>query len=128
MHLEFEPSNRADSYGRLLAYVYLEDGTFFNAILVKEGYARVIAPVHFRYYDEFHNYEREARAAGIGIWGTEARTIQVPSKVYRKIIGNKRSKIYHLPGQAGYHIEEENRVYFNSEEEAVRAGYRRAKR
>jgi hypothetical protein len=55
--LEFEPLNQMDKYGRLLAYVYLEDGTFFNAKLIKEGYARVIAPSHSRYYDEFHNYE-----------------------------------------------------------------------
>jgi micrococcal nuclease len=129
VYLEFEPSNRVDSYSRLLAYVHLEDGTLFNARLIKEGYARVIAPFHFRYYDEFHKYEQEARAAGIGIWSTKAKTLQVPSEVYGKIIGNKRKKIYHLPGQASYHrIEERNRVYFNSEEEAVGAGYRKAKR
>jgi len=127
--LEFEPLNQMDKYGRLLAYVYLEDGTFFNAKLIKEGYARVTAPSHFRYYDEFHNYEQEARAAGVGIWSTKSKTLQVPSEVYGKIIGNKQSKIYHLPGQASYHrIEEENRVYFNSEEEAIRTGYRKAKR
>src|SRR5205085_5136228 len=28
-----------DKYGRLLRYVYLEDGTFFNMKLVEEGYA-----------------------------------------------------------------------------------------
>jgi len=129
VYLEIEPLNRVDSYGRLLAYVYLEDGTFFNAKLIKEGYARVIAPSNFRYYDEFQNYEREARAAGVGIWSTKAKTLQVPSGVSEKIIGNKGSKIYHLPGQASYHrIEEKNRIYFNSEEEAVKAGYRKAKK
>ena len=71
---------------------------------------------------------QEARAAGVGIWSTKAKTLQVPSEVYEKIIGNKRSKIYHLPGQASYQrIEEENRVYFNSEEEAIRTGYRKTK-
>ncbi|PIP05078.1 MAG: hypothetical protein CO012_00410 [Syntrophobacterales bacterium CG_4_8_14_3_um_filter_49_14] len=45
---------------------------FFNAKLIKEGYARVIAPP-FRYYDEFHNYQQEARAAGVGIWSTKAK-------------------------------------------------------
>ena len=118
-----------DKYGRLLAYVYLSDGSLFNAKLIKEGYARVIAPSHFRYYDEFHNYEQEARVAGVGIRSTKAKTLQVPSEVYGKIIGNKLSKIYHLPGQAYYDkIKEENRAYFNSEEEAIKAGYRKAKR
>ena len=45
-----------------------------------------------------------------------------------KIIGNKRSKIYHVPGQAGYHMNSSNAVYFNSEKAARAAGYRKAKR
>lgn len=127
VHLKFESLNQMDNYGRLLAYVYLEDGTFFNAKLVKEGYARVIAPFHFRYYDEFRNYEREAMAVGKGIWAIKAKDIQAPPESVGKIIGNRKSKIYHLPGQANYgRLKEENRVY--SEEEAVRAGYRKAKR
>ncbi|MFD1411303.1 hypothetical protein [Lapidilactobacillus gannanensis] len=32
-----------------------------------------------------------------------------------QIIGNSRSKIYHVPGQAGYHMSSANTVYFNSE-------------
>ena len=39
--LEFEPSTQYDDYGRLLAYVFLLDGTLFNAELIKQGYARV---------------------------------------------------------------------------------------
>lgn len=129
VHLEFEPLNQMDKYGRLLGYVYLSDGTFFNAELIKRGYARVIAPSYFRYYDEFHNYKREAVAAGRGIWTTKVKSIQFPSEKVGKIIGNWKSKIYHLPGQANYEkLKEENRVYFDSEEEAIRAGYRKAKR
>ncbi|MBI4684613.1 MAG: thermonuclease family protein [Nitrospirae bacterium] len=124
VHLEFEPSNQMDNYGRLLAYVYLSDGTLFNAELIKRGYARVIAPFHFRYYDEFRNYEQEAMASSRGIWATK----QFPSEKIGKIIGNKKSKIYHLPSQSNYDIKEEKRVYFNSEEEAIKAGYRKAKR
>ena len=67
MHLEFEPLNQMDKYGRLSAYVYLNDGSLFNAELIKRGYARVTAPSYFRYYDEFHNYEREAVADSRGI-------------------------------------------------------------
>ncbi|EFK31455.1 hypothetical protein [Lactobacillus delbrueckii] len=47
---------------------------------------------------------------------------------FQKIVGNVNSKIYHVPGQAGYRMNSSNAVYFNSEEEAQRAGYRRAKR
>lgn len=45
-----------------------------------------------------------------------------------KIIGNVNSKIYHVPGQAGYHMNSANAVYFNSEAEAQAAGYRKSKR
>jgi DNA-entry nuclease len=45
-----------------------------------------------------------------------------------KIWGNKRSKVYHVPGQATYKQQgnPENRVWFNSEQEAQNAGYRKA--
>jgi len=125
VHLEFESLNQMDKYGRLLGYVFLSDGSLFNAELIKRGYASVIAPSYSRYYNEFLKYEQEARAAGRGIWTTKAN----PSEKVGKIIGNWKSKIYHLPGQANYEkLKEENRVYFDSEEEAVRAGYRKAKR
>lgn len=129
VRLKFEPSNRNDNYGRLLAYVFLLDGTLFNSELIKKGYARVIAPFRLRYYEEFRSYEQEAMAAGRGIWSVETKALQVPSEVSGKIIGNKGSKIYHLPGQASYgRIKRQNRVYFDTEEEAVKAGYRKAKR
>lgn len=129
VHLEFEPLNQMDKYGRRSAYVYLSDGSLFNAELVKRGYACVAAPSSFRYYDEFHNYEREAVADSRGIWTTKVKNIRFPSEKVGKIIGNLKSKIYHLPGQTNYEKgKEENWVYFDSEEEAIRAGYRKAKR
>lgn len=45
-----------------------------------------------------------------------------------RIVGNRRSKIYHVPGQAGYHMNSANAVYFRTKTEAKRAGYRRALR
>jgi DNA-entry nuclease len=45
-----------------------------------------------------------------------------------RIVGNRRSNIYHVPGQAGYHMNSSNAVYFRTETEAKRAGYRRALR
>jgi endonuclease YncB( thermonuclease family) len=45
-----------------------------------------------------------------------------------KIVGNKNSKIFHRPGCSGYdRVSEKNRVYFDSGEEAEKAGYRIAK-
>jgi micrococcal nuclease len=71
VRLEFEPANQYDRYDRLLAYVFLADGALFNAELIKQGYARVIAPSPFRHYEEFKHYEREAKTAGIGIWSSK---------------------------------------------------------
>jgi hypothetical protein len=44
------------------------------------------------------------------------------------IIGNKNSKIYHVPGCSTYNsVSEKNRVTFSTAEEAEKAGYRKAK-
>lgn len=40
-----------------------------------------------------------------------------------KIIGNKNTHVYHLPGDKGNLPEMKNRVYFRTEAEARRAGY-----
>lgn len=46
-----------------------------------------------------------------------------------KIKGNRKSKIYHKPGQSAYNmISVENVVYFDTEEEAQAQGYRPAKK
>jgi micrococcal nuclease len=37
--LEYDLQQK-DKYGRILAYVYLEDGRMFNALLLQEGYAQ----------------------------------------------------------------------------------------
>jgi endonuclease YncB( thermonuclease family) len=58
-----------DRYGRLLLYVYLEDGTFVNAELVRLGYAQVATyPPDVKHQDLFVQLQREAREAGRGLW------------------------------------------------------------
>lgn len=56
--------------------------------------------------------------------GADAKTERV------EIRGNKKSKIYHCPGQTSYDemADSDNLVVFHSEQEAVDAGYRKAKR
>ncbi|WP_424320697.1 DNA-entry nuclease [Lacticaseibacillus chiayiensis] len=44
------------------------------------------------------------------------------------IVGNSRSMIYHVPGQAGYHMNSANAVYFKTEADAQAHGYRKALR
>lgn len=63
----------------------------------------------------------------------ESQSAQVDTgSIYTKdsgqIVGNRNSKIYHVPGQAGYHMSGANAIYFNTEEEAIAAGYRKSLR
>ncbi|WP_125565828.1 DNA-entry nuclease [Companilactobacillus insicii] len=44
-----------------------------------------------------------------------------------QIVGNKNSHIYHVPGQRGYNMNSSNAVYFQTEQDAINAGYRKAK-
>lgn len=59
---------RVDRYGRTLAYVYLADGTFVNAEIVKQGYGYAYTKYPFKYLEEFRALEREAREAARGLW------------------------------------------------------------
>ncbi len=68
VHLEFDVQ-QLDKYGRTLAYVYLEDGTFVNAWLVENGYAAVMTiPPNVKHQEMFLKLQREAREAGRGLW------------------------------------------------------------
>ena len=59
---------RRDKYGRILAYVYLENGTFLNAELIKQGYGKVFRKFQFKHRDNFIRYEQEARKNRMGLW------------------------------------------------------------
>lgn len=60
---------KIDPYRRLLAYIYLEDGTFLNADLVAKGYAVVDThPPNVKYVDLFVELQRAAREDGLGLW------------------------------------------------------------
>lgn len=68
VRLEFDIEKR-DKYNRLLAYVYLEDGTFLNAEIIREGYGQVmtVSP-NVKYADYFLKLQKEARENKKGLW------------------------------------------------------------
>jgi len=72
VRLEFDQANahigHKDRYKRTLAYVFLEDGTFLNAEIIKQGYGFAYTRFPFKYMDEFRQYEREAREKNRGLW------------------------------------------------------------
>lgn len=68
VRLEFD-AGRYDQYGRTLAYVYLDDGTFVNAELVRNGYATVMTtPPNVKYADTFVELAGKARRQKKGLW------------------------------------------------------------
>lgn len=68
VRLEFD-AEKKDKYDRLLAYVYLADGTFVNAEIVKQGYASLLSiPPNVKYADLFLKLYKEARENKRGLW------------------------------------------------------------
>ena len=62
-----------DRYGRKLVYVWLEDGRFVNAMLVREGYARPLTiPPNVEHADEFARLADDARERARGLWAPGA--------------------------------------------------------
>lgn len=57
-----------DKYGRILGYIYIND-TFINLEIIKNGLAStyLLSPDQ-KYYLEFKNAEKEAKASSLGIW------------------------------------------------------------
>jgi len=71
-----------DKYGRLLRYVYLEDGTFVNLKIVEEGYANAYRRFNVTKQSEFIRAEEDARKNKKGLWG------DVNGLKYMESIGN----------------------------------------
>lgn len=138
-----------DKYKRLLAYMYLQDGTFVNEKLVREGYARIMTiPPNVAHADLFLEAEREARENNRGLWGLSAEqpakrsspsksskqqasgpteTSGPEGKTIKGNINAKGEKIYHVPGSSGYE-QTKAEMWFATEEEAKAAGFRAPKR
>ncbi len=150
VRLERDVSER-DRYGRLLRYVYVGD-TFVNEELVRQGFAHALTyPPDVRYQDRFREAERDARAAGRGLWSGCARQPAVlsgsapPAELSAssppldgsgacQVKGNiaaSGEKIYHVPGCGSY---EKTMIdaargerTFCSESDALAAGWRKAR-
>lgn len=145
-----------DKYGRLLRYVWTAAPSsdnpseeeiiesMYNANLVKNGYAHAYTyQPNSRYSDLFSKLQSSAREKNIGLWNPDLekkfnngnsgeKNISTNSKkssdaTSNKIKGNKKSKIYHLPGSKTYsQVSEKNAVYFETEQDAIDAGYKKS--
>jgi micrococcal nuclease len=71
VHLAGDAEPR-DRYGRMLAYVWLADGTFWNALLAAEGYAQQLTiPPNVTYAGLFRRLVSEARNENRGLWAEQ---------------------------------------------------------
>jgi micrococcal nuclease len=122
VRLEFDREQH-DQYRRLLAYVFLKDGTFVNAKLVSRGYAfYLFRSPNLKYGSILHKSQQDAMSAGWGIW----QNWREQSAHY---FGNKRSRRFHLPScPFAKKISVRNRIVFSKKWDAFWTGYAPAKK
>lgn len=74
VRLEADPTQgERDKYQRLLRYVFLEDGTNFNKLMISEGYAyEYTYNTPYKYQSEFKQAQKEAEASKFGLWADNA--------------------------------------------------------
>ena len=117
IRLEFD-EERYDHYGRLLAYVYFQEGTFVNKTILEQGYAYCLhQKPNIKHDDVFIQAQRSAMLAGKGIWHNwhEKET---------EYLGNRNSKRFHLKTcHFGEKISKNNRIYFASQWHAFWTGF-----
>jgi micrococcal nuclease len=126
--------SETDKFGRLLRYVYLDD-EFINERLVREGFAHSSAfPPDVKYQDLFVSAQEIARSNNAGLWNAcniAGTTTTAASGCLIKGNVSSSGKIYHLPNQKYYNQtvvdESKGERWFCSEEEALKAGWRKSK-
>jgi len=118
VRLEFDRVKR-DRHGRLLAYVYLENGDMVNALLVRKGLAHVMAQKpNLKYFSLLLENQRKAMKENIGIWGRTPRPLE---RFYR---GNKKSCRFHRPScPFAKDIHPRHLIIFDKRRDALWEGY-----
>lgn len=82
VRLELDASQgERDAAGNLLAYVWLQDGSMYNARVIAEGFAlERSGPAAYRYQGQFKNAEQQARSQQIGLWQPGACGTPTPAQ------------------------------------------------
>ena len=81
VRLELDASQgERDAAGNLLAYVWLQDGSMYNARMIAEGFARERSgAAAYRYQGQFQAAEQQARSQQLGLWHPGSCTGEVPT-------------------------------------------------
>jgi micrococcal nuclease len=114
---------RYDQYGRLLAYIFLQDGKFVNKAMIEQGYAYLLPRrPNVRYNKVLLQSQRNAMSAKQGIW----RNWKEKESGY---LGSRRSKRFHYKTcPFGKRIGKTNKIFFSSKWDAFWAGFAPCKR
>ncbi len=90
VRLAFDTEQK-DRYGRLLAHIYLRDGTWINREMIKRGfaYSYIFAP-NFKQSSELLESERKARGEKLGIWATSRFRLLSSNETGNEHIGQFR--------------------------------------
>jgi len=77
-----------DQYGRLLAYLTTDNGSLFNELILKEGFAFVYRKFPFRQdlMERFESAAEDARRTGKGLWRKESPP-EIPASAARAHLG-----------------------------------------
>ncbi len=69
--LEADPTQgEIDNYGRLLRYIFLENGIHVNKELIAQGFAyEYTYDLPYKYQSEFKQAEKRAKDEQLGLWG-----------------------------------------------------------
>lgn len=70
VRLEADPSQgERDKYGRLLRYVFLPDGTDFNRLMIKNGFAyEYTYNLPYKYQIDYKKAQNLAKNSKVGLW------------------------------------------------------------
>jgi len=118
IRLEFD-QEKEDRHGRLLAYVFLENGDMVNAMLLRKGLARVlVVKPNVKYFSVLLEAQRAAMSAKIGLWS------QGPERPETYYLGSGKSQRFHRPTcPFGKEIASANRVRFSTAYQAYWEGF-----
>ena len=118
IRLETDQQTRG-RHGRLLAYVYLEDGSMINRTLVQRGLAHVMTtPPNVRHRAELLAAQRKAMASRLGIWAVSSVRPGSPCVASRKSYRFRRASC-----RFARRIAPSNRVLFDTLRQAFWHGY-----
>jgi micrococcal nuclease len=118
IRLEFD-REKQDRYGRLLAYVFLENGEMVNELIVRKGLARVlVVEPNLKHFHLLLQAQRKAMTEHIGIWSKR------PARPEPYYVGDSKSHRFHRPGcPFGKRIAPLNRLRFSSSDQAYWEGF-----